>query len=442
MKYLPDAARGCKNSEEKRNFEINVTHALSQLSRKRKEIKEHVEELRMKERQLLQQTDGFREEINKHLDIMQNTINDKVRDALMYEIDAANKSIEEIDDVLSSLKDQERLINDIDRLNDLDLFVQMKIGKVGAGRGLDLLKKFEHVPIVRNTFCLNIDYHVEKTIKESESLAELTKERDVTALCLLGDFSVKVPEDKEVPVVGGICELNENEFIIADATNSRIKKLDENFCVTSYIDLQAGPYSVCNIGHNTVAVSMVNAKVQFVLVKEPMVRTLSFSLGARCRGITCINKELYICCGGHHAGEPGRVEVYDLHGTQLRSYFANCSMPMNLCTNKTCDNIYLADKRQGLIIMDRHFVLMSTIQTEKLENLFGVCMADGTSLYVGDYQTNNIAFLSGDGKVVKNLLSAKDGIEKPMALCFVRRKNYLIVTMSKTDKIKVYSVVN
>lgn len=440
--YLPDAAKGFKASDKRKQFENDLTDIHTKICSKREAIQKHIQDLDEEEERLLMQVKEFREKINKHLDDMQDQTSEEIKSEFKSERDAMIGCIEDIDKVIAAIKDQSRVLKDLDSGDEDELFVQVKTGKKDVDLGLKLLTELEHVSTSLNSCDLSFDYRLVNVLEESNLLAELVKETCVTTATFVGDYSVAVQEDKTIPMIGDLCEVNDGELIITDFANSRLKRLDENFCVTSYIDLQTMPYCVCYIGVNTLAVTLINAKVQFVLMKEPMVRTISFSVGERCRGIFCQNKELYVCCGGHSVDIQGRVEMYDLHGTHMRTYFAHISMPVNLSVNQSNGNIYITDRRQGLIILDRSFKLKSITKSREMEYLHGICVTEGRNLCVGDYQNNNIMLLKRDGEFVNFLLTSKDGIDRPMSLCYVQRKQALIVTMHKIDKIRVYTLSN
>ncbi|XP_045187478.2 uncharacterized protein LOC123545199 [Mercenaria mercenaria] len=440
MVYLPEAAKDVRSSAEMKKFEVDLKDIQTNLSSIKQEIQNHLQTLKDEKKGLLKQIRDFREKINKHLDKMESHLKDNIKTKFLSEKNVLKRSMEKVDNTTESLRRHDQLLENVDKKNESEMFVQLKIGKNIASVGVDLLKEMEQRTLKRNLCTLHFDYNVRKILDETTSLAVLSQECNVSSAKFASEFSVRIPEDANIPMIRSLCEIENDGMIITDTANCRMKKLDESFCVTSFLDLNAEPYSSCYIGVNTVAVTMENSKVQFVFVGKPMVRTLSFVVGKGCRGISYFNKELFMCCGGNHM--PGSVEVYDLHGTHLRSYFDQFAMPTELASSTSRGLFYITDNKRGLIIMDRNFVLQTIIKNKDLENQQGICFIEDTKLCIGGCQTNNIALFNMDGKFVKYLLSAKDGVLNPISLCYLSNQHALVVTMHKCDRIKLFSLKN
>ncbi|XP_052245727.1 uncharacterized protein LOC127854708 [Dreissena polymorpha] len=79
-------------------------------------------------------------------------------------------------------------------------------------------------------------------------------------------YSVNFKGDKGKCVINDICETASGELLIADFYNEKVKLLDQTYKVVAHYKLDYGPWSLCSIDTNLVAVSMNNREVIFIRV--------------------------------------------------------------------------------------------------------------------------------------------------------------------------------
>ncbi|KAH3716735.1 hypothetical protein DPMN_059464 [Dreissena polymorpha] len=127
------------------------------------------------------------------------------------------------------------------------------------------------------TFQTNSD--VQKYLSNLSGLGKILL--STKALSLLSDqaFTVQGNYEYDVSVLGdskkgssirAICALSDNQVLVADHHNKRVKLLNNQYKVVGHCDLNASPNSICQITPSEVAVSVGEDNshgVQFVSVK-------------------------------------------------------------------------------------------------------------------------------------------------------------------------------
>ena len=75
-----------------------------------------------------------------------------------------------------------------------------------------------------------------------------------------------------------------------------------------------------------------------------------------------------------------------------------------------------------------------------INNIKGVVSHNDGSLVVCGYDSNNVVTMDKDGEIMKELLSEKDGIRRPLSVLYDNRHSKLIVSMENNDQIYVYNL--
>ena len=57
----------------------------------------------------------------------------------------------------------------------------------------------------------------------------------------------------------------------------------------------------------------------------------------------------------------------------------------------------------------------------------GITVDSTSNIYVTGYDSNNVVVISPDGKRAKQLLGISDGIKHPVAFCYDKERNRLLV---------------
>ncbi|KAH3750231.1 hypothetical protein DPMN_184750 [Dreissena polymorpha] len=116
------------------------------------------------------------------------------------------------------------------------------------------------------------------------------------------EYNVNIPSDAEERFdIRAICVLSNDQILVADHENKRVKLLDHQYQVVGHCDLNACPTDMCLITPSEVAVSVFGNKThgaQFVSMNDGrLVKGRKLKFKHPCYGIANNQQDLYITSG-------------------------------------------------------------------------------------------------------------------------------------------------
>ncbi|XP_053395823.1 uncharacterized protein LOC123523765 [Mercenaria mercenaria] len=249
-------------------------------------------------------------------------------------------------------------------------------------------------------------------------------------------INVKVTKDGSKCCIFGSCFISDGSLLLTDYKNTKLKHVDiSTATVKDHLDLNAGPFYVCQISDDEAAVSLENETIQFVSLGDKLTNKRQLKLGHRCNGVAYINGILFI------SDESKSVYMYDMNGTMLNRIATDksgkeifhCSQHISYSINRS--RVYVADQYKGLIALDIQGNYQSTFTDPELERACGVCTDRRRNILVCGLTTNVIQTNEDNTRKVGTL---RNMIYSHSA-CFDPHKNRLVLT-SSSDTVRVYEL--
>jgi hypothetical protein len=291
-----------------------------------------------------------------------------------------------------------------------------------------------------------VNSDIESYLKEVESIGYINKQTKSEA-SLIGEFDIRLPSESQIQNIYGVCLLDNNEIVLADNSNLKLKRIDTEFQVLDTLELGATPYGICKTGHSEVALTLPWLhKIQFVSIGRKMVVNWAFKIDGICRGICCHGGYLYICCSGSGSNDPGHVTVSDMAGCLLRTFKTNkdgkslFTSPQNLCFNEHDSYIQVADTEKGVVTVDQNGRFVSATSGSKLRDAVDVCVGDGAKIFLCGFNSNNVIQVDRYGKVVHEILNKNDLTARPLSVSFLRKPPRLLITSEGSSVVKVFKL--
>lgn len=115
---------------------------------------------------------------------------------------------------------------------------------------------------------------------------------------------------------------------------------------------------------------------------------------------------------------------------------------INVSLEKTKKTLYFSnpDNTGTVTCCDFHGNVKWVFRDNILQNPSGTGVDSHGNVYVAGIQTDNIVAISADGKRCRELLTKENGIDKPRALCFDKKRNKLLVANTFNKKVFLFSV--
>ncbi|KAH3718072.1 hypothetical protein DPMN_060870 [Dreissena polymorpha] len=114
------------------------------------------------------------------------------------------------------------------------------------------------------------------------------------------EYNVSLQREKNCYIIA-ICDFSEDQILVADCLNERVKLLNHQYQVVCHYDLNGYPRDMCKITPSEVAVTVddtMTHEVQFVSVNGgQLVKGRMLQFQHRCFGIAHIMQDLYLTSG-------------------------------------------------------------------------------------------------------------------------------------------------
>ncbi|KAH3841154.1 hypothetical protein DPMN_114612 [Dreissena polymorpha] len=245
-----------------------------------------------------------------------NIILDKVEKNTIQELDVKMTSLKasiktDLDNCIKLKNDLKQLsgaINDINDKGKADLtFIASKKCLEQVKQSETYLK--ENSVQVESSLRFQADSDVQQCLYKLSGLGRIVLR--TKTIFVLGDpdqvftvqgkseYNVSIPSDSQnIFTIVAICVLSDDEILVADYDNERVKLLNHQYKVVGHCDLTDSLCDMCKITPSEVAVTMYGHEVQFVSVNGgQLVKGRKLQFQHTCYGIAHNLQDLYLTSG-------------------------------------------------------------------------------------------------------------------------------------------------
>lgn len=277
---------------------------------------------------------------------------------------------------------------------------------------------------------------------------------DKTNAQLLCAFNGRTESDNKKCWPLDVTVLCDGTPVITDFHNKKIKAFDASGLVMCDVLLPSWPHGIANVEKSDVAVTLPEiSTLVFVTVNEKNMSMLKrIKTVKQYRGICCFDdttngKPVIIvsCCASNNQS----VDVLSLEGEILQSHRHDNRQPGRTLftwpyyvTVNNVGEIIVSDceTKTGLLYLDRQGDVKFDHQSigVVIQDPRGICTDLDGNVYLADKSAHAIHSLTSDGHYRKCVVSARDELVQPIAVC-VSPFGHIIVTQDNGD-IKVYAI--
>ncbi|KAH3896602.1 hypothetical protein DPMN_020780 [Dreissena polymorpha] len=253
--------------------------------------------------------------------------------------------------------------------------------------------------------------------------------------------NVRIPSDKYVCYINGICVLPDGQVLVVDWRNKNVKLLNQQYQVVSHWDVNARPVDICLITPSEVAVAVNDHdskihEVQFITVNQgKLVPGRKFQLQHECRGIDHHQGVLFVISS---------VELYKytLNGKQVCSLYRSFEYTVDRCAvSPTGDRLYIISHYQPkLLTLARDGTLLATYSVPALEYLRSLHVTPAGQVLVCGLLSDTVLQVDREGQSkLTTLATWEDGVVWPRSVCYSSTTSSIIVGQ-QYDNIRVFRV--
>ncbi|XP_021354933.1 tripartite motif-containing protein 2-like [Mizuhopecten yessoensis] len=254
-----------------------------------------------------------------------------------------------------------------------------------------------------------------------------------------GQIMLTIPSDKYKCRARGVLLMPTGNIIVSDDGNEKLKLFSVEGQYLDELKISGWPHDVCSVDDVTVAVAVRNTIVGIHVVKVRSFKLiLSTVIGmdknTECRGLAFMGGNFMVSASEdiYSVTMYGKVKKVQTLSSQCW-YLAS-----DLKKNKTfaCQNVSTVDD----IVVTRlpNGIQIYGLDKRVVKNEMGVDVDSEGNVYVCGRDSNNVVQVSAYGTNVRELLTSKDGIDKPMAISVCGNK--FVVTDDSSNEIHIYQL--
>ncbi|XP_021380206.1 tripartite motif-containing protein 42-like [Mizuhopecten yessoensis] len=252
--------------------------------------------------------------------------------------------------------------------------------------------------------------------------------------------NIKCPSDQSACNSRGVVYFPDGGIVVGDNNNQKIKLINDEGDVVDELNLDGRPWDLCMVDNTTVAAAIESPGGIHVVTVTPSKLTLSSVINKNKQyyGITYRDGEFIVSTGSEvcsvkkdgttkalyrYTGEVLMLSHDSKDGQLFVSHF-NSRTDSTVIGKLSTDNKYTDVLKVGVV-----------------KSTYGVDVDMEGNVYVCGFFSNNVVQMSGDGTNVRELLTAEDGIIRPLAISVCGDK--LVVTNCASglrNSIKVFQL--
>ncbi|KAL3879483.1 hypothetical protein ACJMK2_031779 [Sinanodonta woodiana] len=244
--------------------------------------------------------------------------------------------------------------------------------------------------------------------------------------------------DEERCIVTGACFLDDGCIVIVDQGNKKLKLFDMYYHFITVISMDA--YDIVSLGNFLVAVTCTcEKKMRFYNLQEhTFIETGDIDTEDMCYGLCLVNDSIIVGCKGNVPNLKIIDETGELHTIQIQSGKFSLKVPYYVTYDSSKNYFYVSDieskcakciQTDGTIVWER-----------EIKDARGLAVCRDYLLIARQEQVT-VDIVNHEGKCMKSIVSIKDGVNKPHAICVkCYDDNILLLLSDDTDLVSVFTL--
>ncbi|XP_053390123.1 uncharacterized protein LOC128553041 [Mercenaria mercenaria] len=452
--YIPEFLQNNTGTTTTREIQQKLDSVAQALKEQQEKFKRENERLLKSKIATLESIKKLRKDINDRLDQLENNTISDIEEKYKAFINEMEDSIRILETNKASVKSARNKLN-LASDNKLQNFVNVKKGENIAENAAKSVKAnqlqspFKDIDFTGDHRLdsllheINVFGKIEQRIAmKTENIGTVNIHKNDSLLQVKGStkYSVKVQSDEYRCDIISACTLEDGTMILADQNNKKLKRLDSSsYTVIDYCDLPGSPWQVCSINKQQAAVCLRGKhKVQLISLSTKMTLTNKIKTGFACYGLSYADSNLYI-------SDYTSVYIYSLSGRKLKQFSKDqsgqnlFSVIRSVAVSKDGSKIYVADKYNGLIILDYNGTIVERFNDSQLERAYG-CYLTGRGLLVCGNNFDNVLQFGLNGNPIGEVVKFSDTFASHQAICCNQQMSKMIIGRDEND-IEVYDVI-
>lgn len=281
---------------------------------------------------------------------------------------------------------------------------------------------------------------------------------------LTKEVDAKLKSDKYSPCITGCCFTRNNQLVLCDNANSKVKFLDTNINHKYELPFIGKPFDVVSVNNDKIIVSVPDRKLlQYVAITPGIKMGSGLRVGDSCYSLDLANDKIYACFENMQytynymtnvqtiSKRDCGVRIYTVDGKVLKSITMmpiGEGRPLYLALNSDGSKIFYSGESDA-----DTFVICTTDTEHGLYKYAGKMLSkpralvsdDDDNVLVCDGSSNVVLVVNSDGIRSKCLLTETDKLDSPISVCYNKESRTLVVASNNSAGgvclLKVFSII-
>lgn len=417
LSYIPNVARGIKVSEGIQETRRDLEETRQLLVKLKTKTENVLPQFDKRAEVLIKTIEEFKSSLTKLIETMAVAAKNQVQIRFDTLKSQTEKQVAELDSHLTNIELKQSRLESTAHVDESQLFVEMKLGKLLLQAAQDSLQQVVASPS-HVGFLPSLD--LEKVVREQRQLGKVI---EVKSYNVLG-----TGESGKCDITD-ICQLCDGTILLADNKHSCLKRLDKMYTLVDIFTLKNPPESICVIGslseksHKIAVTQGESGIVELFQVSTAFISVSKFSTGAFCNGIAHKDGILFVLCIPKK--ERSRVFVYNLEGKLLRhlTQYESGNLllsPSKIAVNDLGNKLYIADMHSGLVVLSTDGRVLSG--NRDIRPATGICNGQDGHVYISSLAKQMVVAVDtrNNRANIRAVLTTASGLESAQCVCFDR----------------------
>ncbi|XP_052759926.1 uncharacterized protein LOC128202814 [Mya arenaria] len=324
IQHIPDVAKGIQRNIEFQQIPNKIVELQKQLENMKDARMQNSTTLKKTRDAISDEIKTIRQKINELLDNIEVTTLQDLDGMIAKLENSIKKDIETCDKITTELQNMIAVFQTKAKSSESKSYIAYRKSKDMISQAND------HLHSISNIWCHNVIFQgnnlIEKLLLPIKTFGAIGKQtvmaisdpNHVFRIEEYNEYNVQISDNEYQCDIRGICEMPNEDLVIADFGNCKVKLLDKEYRVVDHRVVPGQPCDVYHIGGNEVVVC-VNSEIYFIyVVKSQLVnsRELSFSHG--CYAAAHHYGQLYVSSGN-------ALYVYTMSGQKVKKLYEDKS---------------------------------------------------------------------------------------------------------------------
>ncbi|XP_052806351.1 uncharacterized protein LOC128235579 [Mya arenaria] len=408
-------------------------------------------------RELERRVKKFRENVNKMLDKLENSMilkKDEIcgeeRTILKKRIDVCDVAISNINDSLQKTKTVNKSKNNENvfitacRLQNMEKKYKEVYEELVEGKGkfaIQFIPNDDLVQALESFGSINVKSTTKPTQLEEETLPD-------ARLVKVAEIDVSAASDSTISTITGCVYLPDNRLVLADESNSCLKVVpcdDQEVRFVKKLEVQ--PWDLALLNETDIVLrcssgtgESVNKLYVFTLSGD-IELSKTVDVPGRPKAVYCHENKIYLAVS---TNSDVFILVIDANGKSKRIIPKKKVLkePQYIRVVPSQDRIYVSDFSTGIVALTLNGSVVFRKPSTHLDEFGGIAMDTNGCLFICAGKPYGIYRVSGDGSAITPYVTWEDETIDPQALTFCNRLETFLVTCCRSNRAFVYRYTN